>query len=73
MRKNVECRTTEVHSATSPTQTPPHLPMVQPALTEEELQSESQRYNCSITGRENAARTGLSILQGAKNNSPPPH
>ena len=54
-----------MHSVTSPTQTPPHLPLVQPAVTEEELQTESQQYNCPITGRENPAGTSLPILQGA--------
>ena len=33
----------------------PHLPVVQPALTNEALGTESQRYNCSIISRGNAA------------------
>lgn len=53
-----------MHSVTSPTQTPPQLPMVQPSLTEEEVPSESQRYNRSITSTKHAARTRLNPTTG---------
>ena len=37
-----------MHSVTSSIQTPSHLPIVQPALTNEAVRTESQRYNCPI-------------------------
>ena len=48
-------RGTEVQTATSPTQPPSSLPVVQPALINEALGTESGRYNCCIIGRGNAA------------------
>jgi hypothetical protein len=48
-------RGTEVQTATSPTQTPSSLPVVQPALTNEAIGTESRRYNCCIIRRGHAA------------------
>jgi len=46
---------TEVQTATSPTQTPSSLPVVQPALINEALGTETRRYNCCVIRRGNAA------------------
>jgi len=48
-------RGSEVDSVTSPTQTPPHLPVVQSTQTNVTLSTESQRCNSSIICRGNAA------------------
>ena len=47
--KELVASVSEVHSVTSPTQT------LSPALTNEALGTESQRYDCSIIRKGNAA------------------
>ena len=48
-------RGTEVQTVTSPTQTPSSLPVVQPAPTNEAVETETRQYNCCIIRKGNGA------------------